>query len=196
MIWGTAVGMRPSEASDQPFIHGMNADPVVRGNVVGWDWPSSLFQQERWFAGSPSGGTQRWIVVDKEERPIGLTGLWDVDWHNRNALTALKLGGAQRPRNRGLGRDAIMLLMAFAFYDVGLHRLHSTILADNEPSQRAYIGKCGWTVEGTARQHVWRHGEFRDLVHIGVLRNDFDQLPGADAYVELVTQGRFDGSTP
>ncbi|WP_191564275.1 GNAT family N-acetyltransferase [Janibacter melonis] len=183
MIRGRDVVVRPIETADQSFIHELNADAGVRGRVVGWDWPNSLTAQEQWFQRQSPSDTHRWLVTTSEKQPLGLTGLWDVDWHNRNALTALKIGGSADVRGRGYGPDAIMAVMAFAFYDVGLHRLHSSILADNAPSVRAYVEKCGWSLEGTSREHIWRHGRAVDLLQIGILRSDFDRLPLAEEYV-------------
>lgn len=189
MIYGRNTIIRTIESADQAFVHELNSDPIVRGKVVGWDWPGSQAQQERWFAQQSPSSTHRWLVTTLEGAPLGLTGLWDVDWHNRHALTALKLGGSTPMRGKGYGTDAIMAVMAFAFHDVGLNRLHGAILADNEPSRRAYVEKCGWSVEGTARQHIWRHGRFVDLLHVAILKADFDELPGADEYRWRVVEG-------
>lgn len=191
MIKGKLVSIRPVEEADLTALKAVNDDPIVRGNVVGWGWPVSLDEQSAWFARQGSSeSTQRWVVVDGEDAVIGLTGLWDIDLHNRNALTALKLGGTHPDvRGRGLGTDAIKAVMAFAFYDVGLERLYSTILEDNGASRRAYCDHCGWAVEGVARRHVWRHGGFKDLLSVGILKSDFDQLPDAEDYVDLIRTG-------
>jgi RimJ/RimL family protein N-acetyltransferase len=194
MIRGLRTVCRPIEPGDQAFIHELNADPVVRANVVGWDFPSSLTQQAKWFDGLVPSSTHRWIVEDLEGNALGLTGLWDVDWHSRNALTALKLGGDAPQRGRGLGTDSIMAMMAFAFYDVGLERLYSAILEGNVASLVAYTQRCGWQVEGTSRSHVWRHGGFVNLLQVGVLRADFDQLPNSREYRELVHTARIDSA--
>lgn len=186
MIRGRNITIRPIEVDDQPFIHELNADPGVRGRVVGWDWPASLKAQQDWFHGAMPTSTHRWVVCSADGARIGLTGLWDVNWHDRNALTALKLGGREPTRGRGFGIDAIMTVMAFAFYDVGLHRLHGAILADNAPSIRAYVEKCGWTIEGRARQHVWRHGRYMDLLTVGILKEDFDGLAAAPEYRDRI----------
>jgi RimJ/RimL family protein N-acetyltransferase len=187
VIRGQRVRIRPIERVDLPFMRALNDDPGVRGNVVGWGWPTSLAEQEAWFDRGGDSRTQRWVVEDADGQPVGITGLWDIDWHDRNALTALKLGSREGVRGQGLGTDAIKAVMAFAFYDAGLERLYSTILADNLASQRAYCGKSGWVVEGRARGHVRRHGHAVDLLHVGALRSDFEALPDAGTYRELVT---------
>lgn len=186
MIRGIKTVCRPIESKDQGFIHRLNEDPVVRANVVGWDFPGSLTNQVRWFEGAVSSSTHRWIVEDLEANALGLAGLWDVDWHNRNALMGIKLGGDDPQRGRGLGSDAIMAVMAFAFYDVGLERLYATILESNYPSLKAYTQRCGWQIEGTSRDHVWRDGRFVNLIQVGILRAEFDQLHNSQEYRDIV----------
>jgi RimJ/RimL family protein N-acetyltransferase len=195
MIHGLKTLCRSIESADQAFLHELNADPVVRANVVGWEFPSSLNKQTKWFEAQVPSSTHRWIVEDLAGNALGLTGLWDIDWHNRNALTALKLGGPAPKRGEGLGSDAIMAVMAFAFYDAGLERLYSTILKDNVASLKAYTEKCGWQIEGTSRKHIWRHGAFEDLLQVGVLREDFDKLPNSREYIELILATRTDSDS-
>jgi RimJ/RimL family protein N-acetyltransferase len=175
------------EREDMPFVHRLNADPVVRARVVGWGWPTSLSEQTSWFEAQGRGDhTHRWVVERLDGAPIGVTGLWDVDWHNRNALSALKLGGGPEVRGAGFGTDAIKAVMAYAFHEVGLERLYSTILADNAASIRAYCDKSGWQVEGRARRHIWRHGRWVDLLHVAALKSDFAALPDVDVYRRLI----------
>jgi RimJ/RimL family protein N-acetyltransferase len=186
VLKGKHVNIRTMEVPDLPYVKAINDDPVVRANVVGWGWPNSEAEMLRWHAGSQGGSTHRWVVEDEATRVVGVTGLWDVDLQSRHALTALKLGGKNEVRGRGLGTDAIKLVMAFAFYDLGLNRLYSSILTSNTASLRAYVDKCGWSHEGVSRQHVWRHGGFVDLHQVGVLREDFDRLPDAHEYISRV----------
>ncbi len=183
MIEGLRTRCRPVEREDQAFIHELNADPEVRRNVVGWAMPASLHAQESWFEREEPSTTHRFIVEDLSGERIGLTGLWGIDWHSRNALTALKIGGTTPQRGKGYGTDAIMTMMAFAFDDVGLERLYSEIIESNTASRRAYVERCGWTVEGVARSHVWREGALVDVLHVGILREDFYQHPQAAEYV-------------
>lgn len=189
MLQGKSVHIRAMEADDLVAVKAVNDDPAVRANVVGWGWPTSMTEMQGWHAGSQGGDTHRWVVEDGEQRVIGVTGLWDVDMQSRHAMTALKLGGLNEVRGRGLGTDAIKIVMAWAFYDLGLHRLYGSILVNNVASQRAYIDKCGWSREGVSREHVWRGGGHVDLVQVGVLKSDFDQLDDAQDYIALATTG-------
>jgi RimJ/RimL family protein N-acetyltransferase len=87
-------------------------------------------------------------VTDASGDPIGLTGLWQVNWHDHNAEVAIKLGGTATVRGRGLGSDTLKAVMAFAFYEVGLHRLYATILSSNTASIKLFVNHAGFQHEG------------------------------------------------
>lgn len=168
------VHLRPIEANDLGFLKDLSNDPEVRSRVVGWDWPLSMTAQQRWLDTSVnSQTTRRFVIVVEGVGPVGMTGLWEIDWHNRSAMTATKIGGRPDVRARGYGTAAVMAMMAFAFTDVGLNRLYSTIMVDNEASLALYVGKCGWAREGVLREHVWRNGDYRDVEHVGILAREY-----------------------
>lgn len=185
MLEGKNVLMGPMEAEHLPFLAALAANRRVATAVVGWDFPPAASLQQAWFERvGTDRNTRRFVLLHKETgAPVGMTGLWEIDWHNRSALSAIKLD-VDEWGGQGLGTDGIMLMAAYAFYDVGLNRLHSTILDFNAPSLRAYVRKCGWTVEGVHRQATFRNGEFHDSYQIGILRADYDDLRESREYRE------------
>lgn len=182
MLTGKTVGLRPIEPSDLPVLTRLANDPTVRQLVVGWDWPVAAFRQQSWLEDSTrQSSTCRLAVVDlARDAPIGLTGLWDIDWHNRSALSAIKLDAELSPR--GAGTDTVMLVNAWAFYEVGLRRLWGAILPFNAASLNLYVRKCGWSIEGVERQAIFRDGEFHDLIKVALLESDFRNHPQQPEY--------------
>jgi RimJ/RimL family protein N-acetyltransferase len=65
-----------------------------------------------------------------------------------------------------------MTMTRYAFDELGLHRLEDDIIEYNEASM-ALVKKCGWLVEGTPRQSVFRRGRFWDLVQISILAGEY-----------------------
>ncbi|MDM8542152.1 GNAT family protein [Desulfococcaceae bacterium HSG9] len=184
MIKGKKTFFRPVENEDMNFCQILYNDPNIRQMVVGWDFPVSKENQRRWFESLVNDKNNiRFIVETKEKKRIGLTGLWDINWHNRHALTAIKLLISKDIKGKGLGRDAIMTMNSFAFYDVGLHRLWSTILDYNIPSFKSYVKKSGWKVEGKLREHIFRNGAFHDLYYVACLKEDFLAVPDVKDYI-------------
>jgi RimJ/RimL family protein N-acetyltransferase len=186
MMSGRLVTLRPVEEGDLDFLAVLANDPRVRSMVVSWAWPVASTRQQGWLAGiAKDPRSMRLTILDKRSQaPIGLTGLWEVDWHNGSAMTAIKLMPGISPK--GAGSDAIMLVNAWAFYEVGLRRLHSTILDFNGPSIGAYVRRCGWRIEGCEKLSVFRRGEWCDLYHVALLRSDFVDLKAAAEYVRYV----------
>ena len=186
MITGKLTRMRPIEPKDLGFIQDLANDRHVAGHVVGWMFPVSEHSQLEWLQNiQDAPNSRRFLVEDLKGTPLGISGLWDIDWQSRRALTATKLY-APHITQKGMGTDSIKTLMAYAFYDVGLNRLWGSILDFNGPSFGAYVKKCGWKVEGVLRQEVLRKGEFCDLYRVAILKSEFDALDDARDYVDLV----------
>lgn len=182
VIAGNLTQLRALEPADLPLLREMSNDTEIRALVVGWAWPVAAHSQGTWLTAAENNSTtKRFAVCRTDGAAIGMTGFWNLDWKNRHAETALKLMSPD-VRGRGLGSDAIMTLMAYAFYEVGLQRLWTTILPFNEGSIGAYVRKCGWTVEGRSRRHIFRDGSWHDLLQVGILKEEFDDLPHAAEY--------------
>lgn len=95
MIKGKKVFFRTVERDDLKLLAEWPNDPGIPRLVVDRYFPVSMAQQEEWYLRSlKDTSTQRFIVesYDKNEGAIGLTGLWHINRHDGNALTALKLG--------------------------------------------------------------------------------------------------------
>lgn len=184
MIRGKKVVLRAVEERDLPLLTEWLNDPDIAQMVGGWTFPTSLSQQRIWFDSvHEDTSTQRWIIETGDRVPIGLTGLWNINWHDRLALTAIKLSGAADVRGKGYGTDAVFTLMSYAFAQVGLNRLWGEIVGYNAPSYHLYVRACGWKVEGLLRQSVYRNNEFHDQLRVAILKDEFLALPRAQEYL-------------
>lgn len=185
MIIGKNIILRAVELEDERLLQQLINDPQVSDYVVGWGFPVSLFSQRNWIQNSNNNSNYRLIIADSDtQEAIGITGLWDINWHNQSATSAIKL--LPKKSKKGLGTEAITLCMAWAFYNVGLRRLDATILDFNGPSMGVYIKKCGWRVEGCHKEAVFRKGQWNDLYSLAILKHEFDQLPNAQEFIQLV----------
>lgn len=185
-IRGATVRLRPIEVEDLSFLADLANDRTVESMVVDWAFPLAVSGQQAWFERAASDPrTRRLLVVGPDGRRLGMTGLWELDWRNRHAMVGVKLHPAAA-EEKGLGTDTIKTISAWAFHDVGLQKLHATILDFNGPSMGAFAKNCGWKIEGVMRRHVFRKGAFHDLYVLSILREEFDALPDSAAYVERI----------
>ena len=68
--------------------------------------------------------------------------------------------------------EALKLIIDFAFSKLGLNRIESTHYVGNEGSGRV-MQKCGMIYEGKGLQEVKIKGTYYDVVHYGILREDW-----------------------
>ncbi len=172
-IFGTLVRLRAIEWEDLCLLAKWHNDPDIAHYLGGWSFPIGLAQQRIWFEQALSDKlTQRFIIeVLEDQEPIGMTGLWKIDWKNREAESGLLIGDGHR--GKGYGTDTVFAVMRFGFEELGLNRLWAEIIAYNSPSLRVYIDKCGWTEEGVLRQKIFRDGVFNNVVVSAILRQEY-----------------------
>ena len=173
-VLGKKILLRAIEENDLPLLRDMLNSPEMEGNVVGWSLPVSEKLQNEWYARSLTDQNSIRLIIDlKQYGSVGLVTLHDLNWKNRSASVGIKI--SNKYRSLGIGTDAVMAIMRYAFDELGLHRLESTVFDDNVASINLFK-KCGWFVEGTKREAVYKAGRFRNLHVIGILVNDYRSL--------------------
>jgi len=107
---------------------------------------------------------------------IGRCGLYAIDTTARHAELGIGIG-AKEYWGRGYGREAVGLLLDYAFRLRNLHRVWLEVHALNERGIRAY-GSCGFVEEGRMREHIYLDGRYVDNVIMGVLREEWEGRTG------------------
>ena len=182
-IKGKFVTLRAIEKTDLELMREMLNDPEIENLVVGWAFPISKYQQEKWYENNIGNQTNlRFIVETDDGQAVGLATLVNIDWKNRRATHGMKLAKTNT-RHKGLGTDTVMAIMRYAFDELQLNRLDGSWFEDNIPSKNMYM-KCGWKEEGRLRQYVYKKGKYRDLMTTGILKSDYEELIKKNNYWE------------
>lgn len=105
---------------------------------------------------------------------IGSNWLNEINWVNRNAVTAAFIGPAEY-RGKGFGTDSKMLLCYHCFCTLNLHKLCAQAYDFNKASLR-YNEKCGYREEGRRREQYFHAGKYWDMIETGLLRSDWIPL--------------------
>ena len=101
-----------------------------------------------------------YAISDETNEYLGTISLKNIDKKNRNA----ELGIALHPEamGRGVGREALKLLIHKAFVEMELHKVYLYVREDNEKAVKFYH-KNGWEREGIFKDHLLIKGEYKDL---------------------------------
>lgn len=113
-------------------------------------------------------------VVEYEGRLLGEAVLDNVDRTHGGARLVCGLYDLER-LGRGIGRRVVRLVLAYAFRQLGLHRVGLRVIAYNERAYRCYLA-CGFKEEGRVRQAVLMDGVRYDDILMGILRTEYEAL--------------------
>jgi RimJ/RimL family protein N-acetyltransferase len=110
------------------------------------------------------------FAIEADGKCIGTCGLFNI--HRTAGHAELGIGiGDKEYWGRGYGREAVGLLLDYAFRLRNLRRVWLEVHSANERAIRAYRS-CGFVEEGRMREHVWLGGRYVDNVIMGVLREE------------------------
>ena len=80
--------------------------------------------------------------------------------------------GNRSDRGHGYGSEALHLMLRYAFAELNLHRLGATIPEYNSVARHVFA-KAGFVDEVRRRQAINRDGQRWDLIHVGILRDEW-----------------------
>ena len=77
----------------------------------------------------------------------------------KNAFIGYSLD--EKQQGKGYMKEAVKLVVEYAFEELELHRIEATTLIDNEKSQRV-LRNCGFKELGISEKYLYINGEWRD----------------------------------
>lgn len=133
---------------------------------------AEYFRERDQGAESPSEVIEFRVRTLQDDRLIGFVALFGIEWHNHHGWVAAGIGDPA-DRGHGYGKEAMALMLRYAFYELGLHRLSLDVIADNRAAIDLYRG-LGFQEEGRLRERVHRDGRLSDLIYMGLLRREWE----------------------
>lgn len=173
---GKKVVLRAVEREDIEMLRELTNSPEFETMIVGWSFPVSKKEQEEWFDRCKNcNDVIRYTITTELDGAVGMIGLKDIDWKN-GVASGLGMRIAKKElRTKGLATDAWMTLMRYAFEELRLNRINGSALDYNKISLHV-CEKVGFKIEGVQRQAVYKNGRYVDLIIMGCLKNDYEEL--------------------
>lgn len=135
--------------------------------------PIARAEHEAWFDAVRRRPDSKIFGVRLREgdRLVGSCQLNSIHSVHRSAELQIRIGAADA-RGRGVGAEAVRLLLAHAFVELGLHRVYLHVFATNEPARRLYE-RVGFRREGVLREAACIDGAWLDVLLMAILRTEF-----------------------
>jgi RimJ/RimL family protein N-acetyltransferase len=103
---------------------------------------------------------------------IGFVRLQWIEWNHGVGMVHIGIGDPEY-RGKGYGTETLRLILRYAFTELNLYRLSAVVQGYNQPALRLFR-KAGFVEEVCRRKALHRDGQYWDLVHLGILREEWD----------------------
>ncbi len=175
MLRGERVGLRPLETQDvYSLVKWFNDQRVLED--LGADHISfsvSLEEEKVILERMLRDVRAQWFIIVKLEdlEAIGIIGLANIDERNASAEARIIIGEVKE-WGKGLGEEALGMLLGFGFDSRGLHRIWLRVAVYNERARRLYE-KCGFVEEGRFRHDHYHKGQWQDAYWMSILDSEW-----------------------
>ena len=166
------VYLRALEVEDLERTHKWHTDPSLYKTLASNFHFVSRSAEETWLkqkCAFSKNEINLAICLKDTSDHIGNIYLRDIDRISQRGTLHIFIGDAEN-RGKGYGQSAIRQLISYAFDELNLQKIWLTILAKNTVARHIYE-KCGFIVEGTLKRHVYKNGQFKDVICMGLCRD-------------------------
>ena len=167
-IQGQQIYLRPITVQDTELVVGWrNQEQVVRNFI--YRKPVTIDDHMSWIENKVATGHVHQFVVClcDDDTPVGSVYLQKFEEENRKAESGVFLGNADI-KGKGIGTEAVMLLVKYGFDVLGLHKIVARVLAYNSASIRLHE-KAGYVQEAYLKDELFLDGRFEDLIFFGAI---------------------------
>lgn len=169
------VYLRAIEERDFDLLLYLINAPEIENKTVGWNFPISSMAQKQWMKDYKNSlNSIKFMIELRNSKTIGMVMLEKIDWKNRTAEFGCKMKAEPEDRMKGDMLDAVKGMLKYAFDELGMNCIHGVILEDNIFS-RKLCKRAGFVEEGILKKRIYKKGEFKNLVSISVLKEEFDK---------------------
>lgn len=168
-----AVRLRDVTADDRDRLRLWRNQP----DVAGWMYTDAEISPQdhaRWFEQAMADPTRRYWIIELDGDPVGLANLADISAAHRKCAWAYYLA-SPAVRGKGVGAFVEFWVIEHVFGALGLNKLCCEVLVENEAVWKLHES-FGFVRESLLRHHVWKGGEPRDVVGLGLLAQDWARV--------------------
>jgi RimJ/RimL family protein N-acetyltransferase len=113
------------------------------------------------------------IRLRQDDRLIGFAKIFWIQWTMGRASMQLGIGDPEQ-RGKGYGREALSLLVRYAFTELNLNHLGASVPEYNPVALRL-LQRAGFTERACQRQALYRDGRRWDLLIYGLLKDEWSE---------------------
>ena len=134
-----------------------------------YDIPLSVEKTKQWFL-NKNNVARLDCIIEFSNVPVGLIGLLNIDKINKKAEFYITVGETCFKR-KGIAKRATLLLVEYAFSEMGLNKVYLNVDQKNEIACALYE-KCGFVLEGVFNKDLLFKGEFVNRCRYAIIKEN------------------------
>jgi RimJ/RimL family protein N-acetyltransferase len=172
------VLFRDFEERDVDFIYRCKNDEKLNRLTVGQYHPFTYEEAVNWVHGcmGEHKSFRFWAVCtnDDEKRIVGWISLSKIDSINKSACMHSVLIGDEKYRDGLTWIECVLFLYEYVFEVLDYNRIYGLCLEDQTASRSMAIAMFE-TIEGVARQSVYKNNKFNNVIYSSLLKEEYFQ---------------------
>jgi RimJ/RimL family protein N-acetyltransferase len=127
------------------------------------------------------------VRMRSDDRLVGYARLYWIEWSNAGGFIQLGIGDPS-DRRHGYGTEVLRLLLRYAFDELNLYRL-TAVIPEYNPVALRLFSQAGFVEEVRRRKALERDGRRWDVIHLGILHDEWDARQAAPGETGMTGRG-------
>ncbi len=167
MITGDKIILRPIRIEDREYTVRWRNDLFIKASTMSHPFPVTDEMEKDWYEQNSRSKNNSYLpftVVSKSsERVLGFFSLNNINWISRIGFISGIIGEREN-MGKGIGREALELLIRYAFDYLNLQKICAYVRTDH-PAMKTWM-ETGAVREGTLVNHFYADGKYYDVAFI------------------------------
>ncbi len=146
----------------------------------------NIESQKRWYAHISRDNTCKYWIIQVDGVDIGVICLVDIDKWNKRCSWGFYIADISF-RGKGLAKVLEYNIYDYVFEKLKLNKLWCEVFAFNEKVIESHK-KCGSEIEGIFKEHIYKNGEFFDVVRMGIIKDKWDNIKNNIQYERAIIE--------
>jgi diamine N-acetyltransferase len=160
---GERIFLRAVEPEDLEFVHAIENDESV-WHLSNTQTPYSRFLIKQYIEEAHKDVFEakqlRLVISNYDNKALGMIDVFDFDFLNKRAGIGILVKN-EMDRGKGIGSEALQLLINYSFTRLQLHQLYCNISEDNKISLKLFTNQ-GFKIIGLKKDWTYSQNRFHN----------------------------------
>lgn len=180
MLFSKEIKLRPLKTDDIEKTLQWRNDVSLTKLTMGIRFPKTLEMEKEWYSNVLTNMSNRniyWGIDEVENNElIGIIQLMNIDWISRTSDFGINIGNSNN-RGRGFGKQAMELVLDYAFCALDLRKISLHVIEINKKAIKLYQD-FGFTLEGKLIKQVYFDNTYYNVLIMSLFKDVYlSKLP-------------------